>query len=186
MKHLLLSAGLFITIAVSAQRFIQPAPDRALTFTELQLQYDSWKHEHDLKQEKNWKYFKRWEMDQQLHCDARGQFADPTDYINAAVDVAAQKQAENSNVLTNAWYPVGPNYLPGNLTGYMENGIGRINCMAFDPNVAGTYYVGVAQAGLWKTTFRSHASVTSPLILTTPTRCTFLFVISNTSVSDCI
>jgi len=33
----------------------------------------------------------------------------------------------------------------------MENGIGRINCITFDPNSPSTYYVGVAQGGLWKT-----------------------------------
>jgi len=34
----------------------------------------------------------------------------------------------------------------------MENGMGRINCMAFDPTNSSTYFVGVAQGGLWKTT----------------------------------
>jgi len=30
--------------------------------------------------------------------------------------------------------------------------MGRINCMAFDPTNSSTYFVGVAQGGLWKTT----------------------------------
>ena len=38
-------------------------------------------------------------------------------------------------------------FLPSNLTGYMENGIGRINCIAFHPSNPNTYFVGVAQGG---------------------------------------
>ncbi|MCE3259826.1 MAG: glycosyl hydrolase repeat-containing protein, partial [Bacteroidetes bacterium] len=49
------------------------------------------------------------------------------------------------------WFPVGPNAVPANLTGYMENGIGRINCVAFHPTNSSTFFVGVAQGGLWKT-----------------------------------
>jgi hypothetical protein len=135
------------------QRFIQRTSEKPLTFKEMQLQYNAWAKTHDLKTEKHWKYFKRWEMDMQLHTDASGEPGDPTDYINAAVDVAAQKQAAASaRMATTAWYPVGPNYIPGNLTGYMQNGIGRINCIAFHPTNPSVYYVGVAQGGVWKTT----------------------------------
>ncbi|HTL81710.1 MAG TPA: T9SS type A sorting domain-containing protein [Bacteroidia bacterium] len=153
MKNTTLLLCLLVSLSSFGQKFIKPAVDRPLLFTEMQLQFDQWKTDNDLRHKKGWKYFKRWEMDQQLHCDGRGQIADPTDYINAAVDVAAQKQAEqNSPTFMNNWYPVGPNYLPGNETGYMTNGIGRINCIAFHPTDANTYYVGVAQGGLWKTT----------------------------------
>jgi hypothetical protein len=34
----------------------------------------------------------------------------------------------------------------------MENGIGRINCVAFHPTTSNTIFVGTAQCGLWKTT----------------------------------
>jgi hypothetical protein len=34
----------------------------------------------------------------------------------------------------------------------MENGIGRINCIAFHPTNPNTFFVGVAQGGVWKTT----------------------------------
>ena len=66
--------------------------------------------------------------------------------------MAKQKQqAEAASVPAN-WSPTGPNVLPNNFTGYMENGIGRINCITFHPTQANTFFVGVAQGGLWKTT----------------------------------
>jgi photosystem II stability/assembly factor-like uncharacterized protein len=92
-------------------------------------------------------------MEMEMHTDARGERADATDYIRAAVAAAAAKQASSSSRMASAgWYPVGPNVIPNNLTGYMENGIGRINCIEFHPTDPNTYYVGVAQGGVWKTT----------------------------------
>ncbi|MBI3512371.1 MAG: T9SS type A sorting domain-containing protein [Bacteroidetes bacterium] len=153
MKKIFFFTAIFLVQFLSAQKFIHPKTDSALTLTDMQKQFGEYKETHNLKKEKGWKYFKRFEMDEQMHTNGRGEVCDPTDYIRAAIDVAEQKQAENnSTALMNAWYPVGPNVLPNNITGYMENGIGRINCIAFHPTNASTYFVGVAQGGMWKTT----------------------------------
>jgi photosystem II stability/assembly factor-like uncharacterized protein len=158
MKHLLTISLLAFFMQANAQKFINPPKDRPITFVEMQRQFNDWQKTTDKKKTKGWKYFKRWEMDMLMHTDASGEPGDPTDYINAAIDVANQKsglnqrQTGNEQMAMSAWYPVGPNAVPGNLTGYMQNGIGRINCIAFHPTVATTYYVGVAQGGLWKTT----------------------------------
>lgn len=144
-----------LTFQMSAQRFINRTADdqEPMTFTQLQLQFDNWAKEKNLSQEHHWKYFKRWEMDMQMHTDANGQRTDVSDYIHAAINVADQKNQQNSSRMAmSAWYPVGPNVVPNNLTGYMMNGIGRINCIAFHPTNSSTYFVGVAQGGVWKTT----------------------------------
>ena len=71
-------------------------------------------------------------------------------FINEAIKASQIKsQAKGQSTL---WFPAGPNSVPNNLTGYMENGIGRVNCVAFSPTNTNTYYVGVAQGGIWKTT----------------------------------
>lgn len=139
---------------VSAQKFIRKTADQKLTFVEMQRQFEEWRKHNDLKTAKNWKYYKRWENDMQYKTNGHGELADPSIYIDEAVKAAELKKLTpaSSSFSSSTWSPFGPYTLPGNLTGYMENGIGRINCIAFHPTNPSTYFVGVAQGGLWKTT----------------------------------
>lgn len=136
------------SFCVNAQAFLKNTNNRALTFREMQLQFNAFKNSNDLNTKKYWKNFKRWEADMQLHTNGHGEPDGIATYINAAIEVANQKGASSA---TAVWSPVGPIAIPGNLTGYMENGIGRINCVAFHPTNTAVYYVGVAQGGIWKT-----------------------------------
>lgn len=152
MRAFLLFSLATISFGLNAQQFIRNYEQRDLTFKEMQLQFDQWKDTTDLSQTKGWKFYKRWEMEMLMHTDGSGEPGDPTEYYRAASASSMQRQGSPNEVQYNAWFPVGPDYVPSNLTGYMENGIGRINCIAFHPTNINTYYVGVAQGGMWKTT----------------------------------
>jgi photosystem II stability/assembly factor-like uncharacterized protein len=146
---------LFILLcSISLNSFAQPlfrnTTKKALTFKEIQLQFHDFKKNNDLKTKKHWKHFKRYEMEMQRMTNAKGEPDGFSDYIHEAVKMAEEKQAQAS--MPSPWFPVGPNAIPANLTGYMENGIGRVNCVGFHPTNANTFFVGVAQGGLWKTT----------------------------------
>jgi hypothetical protein len=145
---------LFSGISISnAQKFIKKTSGKKLTFVEMQRQFDEFAKNNDLKHTRHWKYYKRWEYDMQFKTNGHGELADPAIYINEAVKSANAKNSvpASSSFSPSAWAPFGPYVLPGNLTGYMQNGIGRINCIAFHPTNPSIYYVGVAQGGLWKT-----------------------------------
>lgn len=148
-KYFILLCVVF-TATISAQPFFRNTSKRALTFKEIQLQFNEFKKTHDLKKEKHWKSFKRYEADMQLHTNGHGEPAGFEDYISEAIKVADEKNSRSMSA--GVWSPFGPNAIPNNLTGYMENGIGRVNCVAFHPTNTSTYFVGVAQGGLWKTT----------------------------------
>lgn len=141
-----------ITIFVFGQTFTKNTTGRALTFKEVQKQFDDFKKKNDLSQTKHWKSFKHWEYETQFHTNANGEPAGYADYVDAAVEMANSKQQAETSNAPSVWAPSGPNVLPNNLTGYMENGIGRINCIAFHPTNSNIYFVGVAQGGVWKTT----------------------------------
>ncbi len=152
MKSILLTISLLLTLQAFPQHFLKRTQTDPMEFKEMQKQFYTWSKTHDLKKEKLWKYYKRWEADMQLHTDAKGEPGDPAIFIGEAIKAAEEKQSFLQKTTANPWYPVGPNVLPTNNTGYMENGIGRVNCISFDPANASVYYVGVAQGGLWKTT----------------------------------
>lgn len=144
----------FLIYPTQAQQFLKrETSGKKLGFIEMQKKFDDWAKTTDLKTARNWKYYKRWESDMRTKTNGRGELADPALYIDEAVKFASEKQASfDSRFSSAAWSPVGPYNLPDNLTGYMQNGMGRINCIAFHPTNVNTYFVGVAQGGVWKTT----------------------------------
>src|SRR5687767_4340776 len=113
MRTLLVIAAFACTIPLNAQRFIQNAERRELTFTELQQQFSAWSDTTNLQQTRGWKFFKRWEMEMLMHTDGSGEPGDPTEYYRAGSQSALARQPQNPNeVQYNAWYPVGPDYVP--------------------------------------------------------------------------
>ncbi|WP_317898767.1 T9SS type A sorting domain-containing protein [Aurantibacillus circumpalustris] len=152
MRALYFSCLILSSILGLSQSFVKNNTGKALTFKDIQLQFDQFKKTHDLSTEKHWKCFKRYEMDMQLHTNGRGEPDGFADFITAALANANDKELSHAKTNAGVWSPVGPNVLPNNLTGYMENGIGRVNCVAFHPTNSSIFYVGVAQGGVWKTT----------------------------------
>ncbi len=151
-KHIFIIVIAFCFKTSISQTFIKNKFNRALTFNELKSQFKTFKDTNDLSKQKYWKSYKRWEHEMELHTNAHGDPSGFDEYRDIAVRQAADKQQQLQKSTSSIWTPFGPNVLPNNLTGYMENGIGRINCIAFHPTNANTFFVGVAQGGVWKTT----------------------------------
>jgi photosystem II stability/assembly factor-like uncharacterized protein len=152
MKFKFLVLLLLLAILTNAQTFIRNTTGRALTFREMQKQWSDYKKNNDLKGKKHWKSFKRWEHDMQMHTNGHGEPDGFDEYVNAAIEMAKYKEEMQISGAPSTWVPTGPNVLPTNLTGYMENGIGRFNCVAFHPTNSNIFFAGVAQGGVWKTT----------------------------------
>lgn len=94
-----------------------------------------------------WKPYKRWEYywEQRVN-QITGEF--PT--TNAAVEYEKYLRSQNNlqkTTYNESWTNLGTNSTPG---GYA--GLGRINCVAFHPTDANTFWVGSPSGGLWKTT----------------------------------
>jgi photosystem II stability/assembly factor-like uncharacterized protein len=150
----ILCVSLLMIVQLSAQKFFSQEPGhQPASLKEMQIQFDAWSKKTNLKTTRNWKYYKRWENEMQYHTDSTGEPAQPGIFIKEALKYTESRKVRSSqNFSAFSWTPVGPNTVPNNETGYMQNGIGRINCIAFHPSDPNTYFVGVAQGGLWKTT----------------------------------
>jgi len=148
----------FITITlITCALVIKAQPFRKegvtpTTFSKSELDFNEWKKQSDISIIKGWKTYRRFASELYLHTDAHGDNISANEYLNAMINAADLKSQTNYNkVSAGNWIPVGPFSIPNNLTGYLENGIGRINCIAFHPSDANTYFAGVAQGGVWKT-----------------------------------
>src|SRR4051794_3567756 len=86
--------GVMLSVGTSlhAQSFLHKNDKQPVSFKEMQRRYDAWTKTVDLKREKGWKYWKRWEMDMQMHTDAQGNPGDPAIYIEAITQAAKEKQ----------------------------------------------------------------------------------------------
>jgi hypothetical protein len=150
MRFIIFYSFVSFCFLTSAQPFIKNTTGRALTFKEVQLQFDQFKKTTDLKNAKHWKVYKRYEMEMLMHTNGRGEPDGFADQVKESIKAAEEKQKQKG--MPSPWSPVGTTMVPANLTYYMENGIGRVNCAGFHPTDTNTFYVGVAQGGVWKTT----------------------------------
>ena len=146
------------TITATGQAFLRPEflPKKDSVFTVPQIQqaandYFTAHPEKVGKKGSGWKQFKRWEWYWEQRTLGNGG------------KLPAQKQAwnewtryveKNGAVLASAansagdWKPLGPTTVPAR----GNNGLGRLNCIAFHPTDPNTFWVGAPAGGLWKTT----------------------------------
>jgi photosystem II stability/assembly factor-like uncharacterized protein len=120
------------------------------TFQDIQRSFENWCKENNIDNTKGWKWFKRWENHYAQRANPDGSLADPNIFLNEAV-IFNNKRKEKDSKFSANWIPVGPNYLPTSPVATSGHGVARINCIAFHPNDPNTFWVGVAQGGIWKT-----------------------------------
>ncbi|MBA3706333.1 MAG: exo-alpha-sialidase, partial [Bacteroidetes bacterium] len=154
MKKITFSVFLFVfTSTLFSQTDQKQDAKEVPEFVKMQQEFNDWAKGKDLSKEKGWKYYKRWEEQMAKRANADGSLPDEYEYFKAAMDVAAQKQ-KNNYTRSASWIPVGPFAVPSapGGSGLDSYGISRINTISFHPTDSSTYWVGVAQGGVWKTT----------------------------------
>jgi len=100
-----------------------------------------------LKSTKGWKFEHRWLDEFKKRVNPKGEFYDGAVVFNEIENAAAKRQNKQGNK-TAGWIPVGPTQ---RVSSSLTKGLGRINCITFHPTDANTFWVGVAQGGVWKT-----------------------------------
>ncbi len=98
-----------------------------------------------------YKQFKRWENFMEPRVYPTGKL--PHEIIDAELrkvihDASFPKQ--NRSLFAANWQPLGPTTVPANGLGYASAGIGRVNCVRFDPTNSNIIWIGTPGGGLWK------------------------------------
>jgi photosystem II stability/assembly factor-like uncharacterized protein len=95
-----------------------------------------------------WKIYKRWEYywEQRVNQNT-GEFPNTSSDIEFNKYKNNPNNSKDENDYSESWVNLGTNTSGG---GYA--GLGRINCIAFHPTDANTFWVGSPSGGIWKTT----------------------------------
>ncbi|MEM7370664.1 MAG: T9SS type A sorting domain-containing protein [Bacteroidota bacterium] len=132
------------------------------SLTDYQEAFCKWEtNKQQYKDEKGWKWLKRWEEHWSRRAMPDGSLPDPLMISKEVQTVASWKYREQQASRSSGWFPAGPTTLPPGTFPTSQHGMGRINCISFHPTDSNTFWVGVAQGGVWKTT--DHGTNWTPL-----------------------
>lgn len=120
-------------------------------FKKLVGEFDQKTQSRELLQQKGWKPYGRWIEFMRERTTLDGVPADPGLFLEEATKVATQKKQAANLKTGQAWSPIGPFEMPEAYTSTPMHGMGRVNCITFHPTDPNTYWIGVAQGGVWKT-----------------------------------
>ncbi|MBD77749.1 MAG: hypothetical protein CL840_02255 [Crocinitomicaceae bacterium] len=152
--------SLLIIIAISCSTFLysqawkSELPNKSeLTLQDYQKAFDTYFEEHPeaIGQKGNgYKQFKRWEWFWSPRVTPNGEFpSNRATWDNWANYVEEHGSYGTRGTMAKTWTSLGPNKIEEPDSG---QGVGRINCIAFHPTNANTFWIGTPAGGLWKTT----------------------------------
>lgn len=150
-KNTLTLLFLIIVIHVNAQEWMNSLRNSNPNFFEIQKAFNDYWKDKPQEKGKGYKQFKRWEWFWSQRVGKNGEFPKSSvlwdEMANYHNSNHSQKLLSALSATTANWAFKGPNTSIG---GY--RGLGRINCIAFHPTLANTFWVGTPAGGLWKTT----------------------------------
>jgi photosystem II stability/assembly factor-like uncharacterized protein len=111
--------------------------------------YDYWK-DKKIEKGKGYKQFKRYEEYMTPRVYPTGFLSN--NVINEELRNLVNNSSQNRSAMAGNWTAIGPTTVPVNGLGYPSAGIGRVNCIRFDPQNVNNIWIGTPGGGLWKTT----------------------------------
>lgn len=136
----------FLVCTINAQEWMKNVNQVNPNFFYIQKAFYTFWEGKTIEKGKGYKQFKRWEWYWEQRVGSDGQFPQ-SDVLWTESNKYFEIHPNNPDIASGNWTFYGPNTSAG---GY--SGLGRINCIAFHPSLANTFWVGTPAGGLWKTT----------------------------------
>lgn len=138
---------LFLAVFVSNPAKAQNSARGSDNFLEIRKEMNEYWKNHEITKGCGYKPYKRWEWYWEQRTGRQGIFP-AGDIIYRTWEKYISENPSDQPFDTSAnWTPMGPFTTA---SGYA--GLGRVNCIAFHPTNANTFWVGSPSGGLWKTT----------------------------------
>ncbi len=136
-----------ISIGLHSQAWKRGIKKENPNFFDLQKAFNKECEGKDITTVNGWKQFKRWEwfMENRINTDG---------YLDSmklwqAIKTKRERFGNSKNSVVSNWTEIGPKRIPG---GRLGGGLGRINCITFDPVNTDIIWVCSPSGGLWKST----------------------------------
>ena len=115
-------------------------------FYEIQQQFNDYWKGRTVTKGSGYNLFRRWEWFWEQRVDREGNFPPNDIVVREWNKYSSDHSADNTMGATANWTSMGPDSTKG---GYA--GLGRVNCIAFHPTNASTFWIGTPSGGIWKT-----------------------------------
>jgi hypothetical protein len=138
---------IFISTFSDAQPWMSQVNSENPSFYEIRDAFNAYWKNKPYEKGKGYKQFKRWEYYWETRLLPNGDFPKSSVTVEEWLNYKNSHTNEDRSSVAANWTFKGPSSSSG---GY--SGIGRINCIAFHPSNANTFWVGTPAGGLWKTT----------------------------------
>ena len=151
-QYIVLLIMLVTTQELIAQPWMAKIQSENPTFQEIRGAFNDYWNGKSIVKGQGYKQFKRWEWYWESRILPNGQFPRSSATWDAYIEYRSTNRAPASKraetIMSSAnWTSKGPSTSAGN-----GQGLGRINCLAFHPTEANTFWIGAPAGGLWKTT----------------------------------
>ena len=151
-QYIVLLIMLVTTQELIAQPWMAKIQSENPTFQEIRGAFNDYWNGKSIVKGQGYKQFKRWEWYWESRILPNGQFPRSSATWDAYIEYCSTNRAPASKraetIMSSAnWTSKGPSTSAGN-----GQGLGRINCLAFHPTEANTFWIGAPAGGLWKTT----------------------------------
>lgn len=151
--HLIILGILCLSVSLFAQAWIASIEKKNPSFFDIRDAFYRHIKGKNLQDVNGWKQFKRWEWFWQSRVDAKGYF--DAMKLWEAINEKKQRFSTAAQNVSSNWTALGPVQVPlrdSRMPIIGVAGLGRINCVTFDPNNLNTLWVGSPSGGLWKST----------------------------------
>ncbi|GAB4298661.1 MAG: T9SS type A sorting domain-containing protein [Marinilabiliales bacterium] len=142
---------LIVLIVITSVSFSQPWLKNQTgfkekgNFFEIQNAFKQYWKDKDIKKQKGWKPYKRWEDFMVSRVDSKGM-------IYGSILWQEYQKVKDKKSINGNWVHLGPTDTPLDINGGYKSGSGRVNCVEFHPTDTNIFWVGSPSGGLWKTT----------------------------------
>jgi photosystem II stability/assembly factor-like uncharacterized protein len=143
---------LLLAMALTGNRVFAQVPSAiniqagTTNFYEIQKHFYDYYQGRPITKGTGYKVFRRWEWYWEQRVGRSGVFPPNNVVVSEWEKYAAANVTHNPSDTAATWTSMGP---ASSTSGYA--GMGRVNCIAFDPKDKNTFWVGTPSGGLWKT-----------------------------------